>query len=160
MMPTDEVIEQLLDQLLRVFKLFRVMKLSKHKEEFKQMMQLLVGMSKIVYMNHSDLDNRIFQTLMNIWSLIIDQCSYVEFTLVEYFEATYTHFAEIYLYPESLKTIDLTIPETVDSESFDKIVQKRFKAFKDLFAMQKEILFPVIDKVLKGVCSDTHVVLL
>lgn len=156
-LPTDEIMEQLLDQIHRLFKLYRVMKLSKHKDEFKRLMQLLVGLSKIVYINYTDLDNKIFQTTMSIWSVIIDQCSYVEFTLAEYFEATYIHYAEIYLYPESQKSISLTIPETVSSDNFDKVMQKKYKSFKDLFTMQKEVLFPVLEKIIKGICSDTQV---
>ena len=159
-MPSDEVIEQLLDQILRIFKLYRVTKLSKNKEEFKHLMHLIVLLSKIVYSNCTDLDNRIFHTVMNIWTLIIDQCSYMECSLAEFFEATYTNFAEVYLYSESTKTIDLSIPETVDCENFDKIVQKRFKSFKDLFSMYREILFPVLDRVIKGLCLDTQVGLL
>lgn len=157
-MPSDEIMEQLLDQIMRIFKLYRVTKLSKHKDEFKSLMHVLCTISKLVYMNYTDLDNKVFQSLMSIWSTIIDQCSYVEFTLAEYFESAYEQFAQVYLYSDSQHTLNLTLQEGVDSESFDKIVQKRFKAFKDLFGIQKDTLFPVLDRVIQGISTDTKVV--
>lgn len=156
-LPTDEIIEQLLDQINRIFKLYRVTKLSKQKEEFKHLMHVLVLLSKLVYRNYTDLNNRIFQSLMTIWALIIEQSSYIDFSLGEYFTSTYSDFAETYLLSDSQVLMNLSLPEGVDYENFDKMVQRRFKPFKDLFSMQKESLFGVLNNSIQGLCTDTNV---
>lgn len=156
-MPPVEVLEQLLDQIGRLFKLYRILKLGKNKEEFKVMMNNLVLLSKVAYLSFTDLDNKTFQTVASLWTTVVEQSTYLEYSLGEYMEATYQHFAEAYLLPDATKIIRFDLPESIDSENFDKSIQKRFKAFKDLFGSRREFLLQTLDKIIKGLGADTVV---
>jgi hypothetical protein len=156
-MPPNEVIEQLLDQIGRLFKLYRILKLGKAKDEFKILMNTLVLLSKVAYLSFPDLDNKTFQAVASLWSTVVEQSTYLEYSLGEYMETTYLDFAEAYLLPDSTRSIKLDLPDSIFSENFDKAIQKRFKAFKDLFGSRRESLLVVLDKIIRGIGADTLV---
>ena len=155
--PSIEVTDQLIDQIGRLFKLYRVVKICKFKDEFMIMIKTLAQLSKVVYLSSPDLDNKTFQSVSNLWSLVVDQANHFEFSVNDYLETTYMHFVEVYLMPDTCINFKLDVPDSVDSENFDKMVHNRFKALKDIFGARRVNLLQMLEQAIRALVSDTKV---
>ena len=161
--PGETNLDLLLDHVGRLFRLLRVSKLLKHKEEMTVLLNSFVLLSRIILVKdpqvHSaqQLDGKSVRCLMMVWNLIIDQTSYHTSELVsEGLEKLFVQYLEVYFSPESRLDSFQGI-DCLDDELFEKMVAKRFKTLREIFGTRKETLLDPLIKLNSCLHSEASV---
>lgn len=135
--PSCEVVESLLDQMIRLIKTNRILRLARLKTEFLQWIDVLLLLSKFVYKSFSQFSNKTINLSNQVWEAIIDQSHYLDFGVKDFQLALIDRYLESCFYEERpvnvFKDSDEFVPEKLEDT-----IQKRFKPFKEIFGSHKE----------------------